>query len=72
MGKKIVINQDLCIGCGSCEALSPEHFELKGGKSHVKNQYTTEDDKVIKEAIDNCPVEAIKLENGEEPAKKIK
>ena len=62
MGKKIVINPDLCIGCGSCESIAPEHFELKDdGKSHVKKQYTSEDDKIIKEAIDGCPANAIKL-----------
>lgn len=62
MGKKIVVNQDLCIGCGSCEAIAPDHFEVKDdGKSHVKKQYTPEDEDTIKEAIDNCPVKAIEL-----------
>lgn len=62
MGKKIVVDHDLCIGCGSCEAIAPDHFELKDdGKSHVKKQYLPEDEKVIKEAIDGCPVQAIKL-----------
>lgn len=62
MGKKINVNDELCIGCGSCEAIAPEHFELKDdGKSHVKKQYTPEDDKLIQEAIDSCPVQAITL-----------
>jgi len=62
MEKKINVNDELCIGCGSCEAIAPEHFELKkDGKSHVKKQYTPEDDKLIQEAIDGCPVQAITL-----------
>ena len=62
MGKKISVNDDLCIGCGSCEAIAPDHFELKDdGKSHVKKQFAPEDEKVIKEAIDSCPVNAIEL-----------
>ena len=62
MGKKISVNQDLCIGCGSCEALAPDHFELKDdGKSHVKKQYIPEDEKVINEAVAGCPVKAISL-----------
>lgn len=62
MAKKIVVNDDLCIGCGSCESIAPDHFEVKDdGKSHVKKQYAEEDDKVIKEAIDGCPVKAISL-----------
>ena len=62
MAKKIVVNDDLCIGCGSCESIAPEHFELKDdGKSHVKKQYAEEDAKVIKEAIEGCPADAISL-----------
>lgn len=62
MGKKITVDQDLCIGCGSCEAIAPDHFELKDdGKSHVKKQYTEDDKDIIKEAVDGCPVQAIKL-----------
>ena len=62
MAKKIVVDQDLCIGCRNCESIAPDHFEVKDdGKSHVKKQYAEEDDKVIKEAIAGCPADAISL-----------
>ena len=62
VGTKITISEDLCIGCGSCEAVAPEHFELKDdGKSYVKKQYTSEDDKIIEEAAGSCPVKAIEI-----------
>lgn len=60
--KKIVIDQELCIGCGTCVGIAPEHFKLNDeGKSSVIKQYSTEDDKKIKEAVDSCPVNAISL-----------
>lgn len=62
MEKKIIVDSDLCIGCGSCEAIAPDYFEIKDdGKSHVKKQYGSEDDEVINEAISACPVNAIEL-----------
>ena len=61
--KKIKINEDICIGCGSCEDIAPDYFKLdSSGKSKVKNQYNEKDKSKIKEAINNCPVEAITLE----------
>lgn len=59
--KKITINEDECIGCGSCESISPDHFELRNGKSHVKKQYCEEDKGEIEEAKDNCPTNAIEI-----------
>ena len=45
-----------CIGCGACVSVCPEGFEMKGGKAIVKNAKA----KCIKEAKENCPVDAIK------------
>ena len=60
--KKIVIDQELCIGCGSCVSIAPEHFKLNDeGKSTVIKQYSKEDEKIIEEAVDSCPVDAISL-----------
>jgi ferredoxin len=61
--KKPVVDQELCIGCGNCESVCPEVFELDDeGKSQVKNpQGCSECD--CQEAIDSCPAEAISWED---------
>lgn len=53
----ISVNQDICIGCGSCAALCPKVFELgDDGKSRVVSQ---EDVTCAKNAAETCPVQAI-------------
>ena len=57
---KVTVDKDKCIGCGACESICPITFELKNGKSMVKNrpkEITCE-----QEAADSCPVQAIKIE----------
>jgi len=56
---KLVVDQELCIGCGSCVEICPEVFELnEEEKSYVKNQEACETCD-CEEAINTCPVEAI-------------
>lgn len=57
----VKVDQDKCIGCGACAATCPEVFEMgDDGKSHVKAKFDEKKNaKCIKEAIANCPVEAI-------------
>jgi ferredoxin len=50
------VDKEKCIGCGACAAACPEGFEMKEGKAVVKDANA----KCIKEAIDTCPVDAIK------------
>jgi ferredoxin len=59
--KKPKVNQDLCIGCGSCASISPQVFRLENMKAKVINpQGDTEEN--IQTAIDACPVQAISWE----------
>jgi len=60
---KPIVNQELCIGCGTCEGICPEVFHLIDGKSQVKemSDYTPFKDK-IEQAVDACPVQAISIE----------
>lgn len=62
-GKKVIkVDQDLCIGCGACTSVASDHFDLNDeGKSVVKKQYSEDDKDIIQEAIDGCPVDAIKI-----------
>ena len=45
-----------CIGCGACASICPESFEMNDGKAKIKNSKA----KCLKDAIDSCPVGAIK------------
>ena len=61
--KKIVVNQDLCIGCGGCVNEAPEYFEINDeGKSIVIKDYDESDKEVVDKAIKGCPVAVISLE----------
>lgn len=58
---KIIIDQEKCIGCGTCVALVPEVFEMgKNGKAKAKNPLA-QNLKKIKLAEKSCPVQAIKI-----------
>jgi len=56
----VSVNQQTCIGCGNCEAVCPNVFKLKDGKSYVKKGQEKSKLPCVKEAIDICPVQAIK------------
>lgn len=61
-GKKIVVDQELCIGCGGCVGVAPDYFKLNDeGKSEVIKDYDEADAKLIEEAVDSCPVQAISV-----------
>lgn len=52
----VKVDENKCIGCGTCASVCPEVFEMKDNKAHVKAQ---KDDDCVKEAIESCPVDAI-------------
>ena len=56
---KVTVNQDLCIGCGTCESMCPEVFKVEDMKSHV----IAEDckDCNCEEVVNSCPVSAISI-----------
>ena len=59
---KVVVNRDNCIGCGACEALYPEVFQIDDeGLSTVINNENVDEAKAS-EAIESCPTSAIKGE----------
>lgn len=55
----VKINNETCIGCGTCPSICPEVFEMKGEKAHVKSGQSGSSTPCVKEAIDSCPVDAI-------------
>lgn len=60
---KVSVDQDVCTGCGLCINTCPEVFELQGNVAAVKTDVVPEESvDSAKEALQNCPVEAIRAE----------
>lgn len=62
MTKKVVVDQNKCIGCNTCPLIDPETFELDQStyKAKVKKQ-PKEITKDIEMSISSCPVNAISV-----------
>ncbi len=61
--KKIIVNEPLCMGCGACVAIDPDHFEFSSnGLASVKSNENLESNNLAN-AIDACPSEAIAFED---------
>lgn len=64
--KKLVVSEDTCISCGACIQIDEEHFDFSSkGLSIVKTQENL-DSEALYQAIDACPVAAIRLEEIDE------
>lgn len=67
---KIKLEREKCIGCGSCQVVCPEYFELvEDGKSHIKNsnradveELEIEKIKCAESAAEACPTQCIIVE----------
>lgn len=58
---KVVVNRDNCIGCGACEALCPEIFQIddEGLSTVINNEIKEELNEKVTEAMESCPTSAI-------------
>ncbi|MEA2113678.1 MAG: ferredoxin [Patescibacteria group bacterium] len=57
---RIKIDEEKCIGCGSCAVVCPDCFEMTdNNKARLKDGC---DAKCVQEAVDICPVQVIKIE----------
>lgn len=61
MSKKLVIDQDSCIGCELCVNICPKVYEMREGKSHVVDQ-NGDTPENIQQSIESCPVQSIRWE----------
>lgn len=53
----IKVDEEKCIGCGTCEAVCPSHFRINdNGKAEVTSQEAGD---CVNEAKESCAVEAI-------------
>jgi len=54
----VTVDKEKCVGCGACAASCGNVFEMKDGKSSVK-EGADPNAECIKGAIENCPAGAI-------------
>ena len=61
---KANVNKDACIGCGACQMIAPEVFEINDdGISEVIMKEIDEDQKdEVASAVESCPTGAISTE----------
>ena len=59
MAKIPYVDQDECTGCGLCEEVCPEVFQLNEDDISVVHNSGGASEEQIQEAIDECPVECI-------------
>lgn len=58
---KLKVNEDVCIGCGACQAVCPEVFEIgdNGLAKVITDEINEEFIEDATDAKDGCPVAAI-------------
>lgn len=59
----VVVDPDLCLGCGVCESIAPDIFSL-GAESYalvIMNPVPEQMRDVVDEAVAECPEEAIRI-----------
>lgn len=62
---KLKVDKDICIGCGACQAICPDVFEIDDDGLAVSIVEEVNED-IMEDAIDakeGCPVDAIKEVN---------
>lgn len=62
---KVKIVKDLCIGAGSCVAVSPAVFELDANKKAIFLEGATDDEENVLTAAQSCPTKAIIVTDAE-------
>lgn len=58
----VAVDRSKCISCATCTIIAPEIFELDEDLiCRVKDNPKSDNVKLIKEAVDNCASEALKI-----------
>ena len=60
---KVKVNKDVCIGCGACEAIVPDVFQIQEeGTACVIGSVKEEIENDVIDAKESCPTGAIEIE----------
>lgn len=60
---KVNVNKDQCIGCGACQAIAPDVFEIgDDGFACVTGEVTDSNKDEVIDASESCPTGAINTE----------
>jgi len=60
---RVRIDEEACVGDGTCVEVCPEVFEMRGDLAVMKVEEVPEElEEKCREAADSCPVEAIIIE----------
>lgn len=61
---KAIVDKDACIGCGLCESVCPEVFEMDADSIAIVlvDPVPPESEECTKQSEDECPVDAITTE----------
>ena len=61
---KVKVNRDACIGCGACQVIAPNLFELdeEGISKALVDEVEEQEEEIARDASDSCPTAAIEIE----------
>lgn len=63
MAKKVIVDEDECVGCEACVELCPDIFEfVDDDEKAIVIKAEGGDEDCIQEAIDSCPADCITYE----------
>lgn len=59
---KVTVDENTCVGTGSCELSCPKVFKVVGGLSKVQVEVVpSEEEARVREAVEGCPMGAIRI-----------
>lgn len=58
---RVIVDEDLCLGCGICEGLAPEVFSLANEPfaEVLVDPVPAEYEDAVRQSVEECPEEAI-------------
>jgi ferredoxin len=64
MARKVILNEECCVGCGTCAELCPEVFEMDDDAEKARVVLPEGgDEECIEDAIASCPDSCIAWED---------